>query len=360
MGAEDVTSVFSDAELDYLCGRRLGRLATLGEDGYPHVVPVGFRYDPESGAIDVGGQRLAEPERLHDVRRRGAAALLVDDLPSQGRLRAVEVCGDVVTPDAGGTATGGDLGDATVRIAPRRIVSWGLEAEPQADRSVLRRLTDVFADLRVGFVLLAALLAWSVSFLLTTRVFRSWETSGLAVALTAWASAGTVFVLLTLWRFLPMGPEQLRDRLETREQETALTGHVMRLWTTVIFVAAVVFTIVGLQSGQRDHYTTVAAIVAVIASWFAIHALHAEYYAYEYYRRQDGGGAFYFPDDEGRRRAHGYLDFAYFSLAIASTFGTTDVKIHGGVVRRSVLLHVIISVWFNLGIIAAVVALALD
>jgi uncharacterized membrane protein len=315
MGVEDVTSVFSDAELDYLQGR------------------------------------------LRDVRRRGVAALLVDDLPTQGRLRAVEVCGDAVALETGGKAMGEDF-DAIIRISPRRIVSWGLEAEPQAERSVLWRLTDFFADLRVGFVLLAALLAWAVSFFLTTRVFRSWDTSGLAVAFTAWACAGIVFVLLTLWRFLPMGPEQLRDRLETREKETALTGHVMRLWTTVIFVAAIVFTIVGLQSGQRDHYTTVAAVLAVMASWFAIHALHAEYYAYEYYRRQDGS-AFYFPGDEGRRRAHGYLDFAYFSLAIASTFGTTDVKIHGDVVRRSVLLHEIISVWFNLGIIAAVVALAL-
>jgi pyridoxamine 5'-phosphate oxidase family protein len=357
MGAEDVTSVLSDAELDYLQGRRLGRLATLGEDGYPHVVPVAFRHDPEAAAIDVGGHRLADPERLRDVRRRGVAALLVDDLPTQGRLRAVEVCGDAVALETGGKAMGEDF-DAIIRISPRRVVSWGLEAEPQAERSLLWRLTDFFADLRVGFVLLAALVAWAVSFFLTTRVFRSWDTSALAVALTAWACAGIVFVLLTLWRFLPMGPEQLRDRLETREKETALTGHVMRLWTTVIFVAAIVFTIVGLQSGQRDHYTTVAAILAVMASWFAIHALHAEYYAYEYYRRQDAS-AFYFPGDEGRRRAHGYLDFAYFSLAIASTFGTTDVKIHGDVVRRSVLLHEIISVWFNLGVIAAVVALAL-
>jgi PPOX class F420-dependent enzyme/OxyR family protein len=357
MGAEDVTGVFSDAELDYLQGRRLGRLATLGEDGYPHVVPVAFRYDPEAGAIDVGGHRPAEPERLQDVRR-GVAALLVDDLPTQGRPRAVEVCGDAVTLDTGGKAMGGHVDEAIIRISPRRIVSWGLEAEPQAERSVMGRLTDFFADLRVGFVFLAALLAWVVSFFLTTRVFRSWDTSGLAVALTAWACAGTVFVLLTLWRFLPMAPEQLRDRLETREKETALTGHVMRLWTTVIFVAAIVFTVVGLQSGQRDHYTTVAAILAVMASWFAIHALHAEYYAHEYYRRRDGS-AFFFPGDEGRRRAHGYLDFAYFSLAIASTFGTTDVKIHGDVVRRSVLLHEVISVWFNLGIVAAVVALAL-
>jgi pyridoxamine 5'-phosphate oxidase family protein len=36
-------SVFSDAEIDYLGSQRLGRLATVGHDGMPHVVPVAFR-----------------------------------------------------------------------------------------------------------------------------------------------------------------------------------------------------------------------------------------------------------------------------------------------------------------------------
>lgn len=35
-------SAFSDAELAYVTGeRRLGRIATVGEDGTPRVVPVG-------------------------------------------------------------------------------------------------------------------------------------------------------------------------------------------------------------------------------------------------------------------------------------------------------------------------------
>ena len=35
-------SVFSQAELDYLHGQRLlGRIATVGADGTPHVAPVG-------------------------------------------------------------------------------------------------------------------------------------------------------------------------------------------------------------------------------------------------------------------------------------------------------------------------------
>ena len=38
-------SAFSPAELAYLTGeRRLGRLATVGADGMPHVVPVGWTY----------------------------------------------------------------------------------------------------------------------------------------------------------------------------------------------------------------------------------------------------------------------------------------------------------------------------
>jgi uncharacterized membrane protein len=101
----------------------------------------------------------------------------------------------------------------------------------------------------------------------------------------------------------------------------------------------------------------VAAIAAVITSWLAIHTLYAEYYAYQYYGTEVVG-AFYFPDDNDQRGAYGHLEFAYFSMAIASTFGTTDVRIFGNVVRRSVLIHEVLSFWFNVGIIAAVVALA--
>jgi nitroimidazol reductase NimA-like FMN-containing flavoprotein (pyridoxamine 5'-phosphate oxidase superfamily) len=42
-----LVSVFTDLEIDYFRSRRLGRLATVGPDSQPHVVPVGFRYKPE-------------------------------------------------------------------------------------------------------------------------------------------------------------------------------------------------------------------------------------------------------------------------------------------------------------------------
>jgi pyridoxamine 5'-phosphate oxidase family protein len=47
---------FSDAELAYLReGRRLGRIATVGADGTPHVVPSGWIYNEELDTIDVTG-----------------------------------------------------------------------------------------------------------------------------------------------------------------------------------------------------------------------------------------------------------------------------------------------------------------
>jgi pyridoxamine 5'-phosphate oxidase family protein len=49
---------FSAAERAHLEGeRRLGRLATADSSGLPHVVPVGWRYNPELGTIDITGSR---------------------------------------------------------------------------------------------------------------------------------------------------------------------------------------------------------------------------------------------------------------------------------------------------------------
>jgi pyridoxamine 5'-phosphate oxidase family protein len=49
-------SVFTEAELQYLAGgRQLGRIATVGADGTPHVVPVGWIYNAARDTIEVGG-----------------------------------------------------------------------------------------------------------------------------------------------------------------------------------------------------------------------------------------------------------------------------------------------------------------
>jgi len=113
-------SAFTEAELGYLQGeRRLGRIATVGRDGTPHVVPVGWSYNPAQDTIDVGGRTLEQTKKYRDVLRTGRAAIVIDDLASTNpwRPRAVEVRGRAEVVDGP---------PPVIRIHPERVVSWGL------------------------------------------------------------------------------------------------------------------------------------------------------------------------------------------------------------------------------------------
>jgi pyridoxamine 5'-phosphate oxidase family protein len=53
-------SVFTDEGYRYrLSGIALGRLATVGSDGTPHVVPTSYRYNQRHDTIDIGGHDFA-------------------------------------------------------------------------------------------------------------------------------------------------------------------------------------------------------------------------------------------------------------------------------------------------------------
>jgi pyridoxamine 5'-phosphate oxidase family protein len=114
-------SVFTEAELRYLTGGRLlGRIATVGADGTPHVVPVGWIYNAASDTIDISGYELEQSKKFRDVARTGRAAIVIDDLASTDpwRPRAIEVRG---------RAEAIALPTPLIRIHPHRIISWGLE-----------------------------------------------------------------------------------------------------------------------------------------------------------------------------------------------------------------------------------------
>jgi pyridoxamine 5'-phosphate oxidase family protein len=125
-------SVFTDKELDYLAGQRLGRIATVGPDGQPHVVPTSFRYNPDHDAIEVGGLRMSRTKKVRDVRRTGRAAIVIDDVLPPWQPRMIEVRGTAEVIDSGGKAFGNNFEDTIVRIRPVRIISLGIDPSPQA------------------------------------------------------------------------------------------------------------------------------------------------------------------------------------------------------------------------------------
>ena len=112
-------SVFTEAELEYLRSeRRLGRLATVGPDGMPHIAPVGWHLDPDAETILITGRDFAATKKFRDVANTGRAAIVIDDVLPPWRPRGVEVRG---------RATAIEGAEPRIEIQPTRIVSWGLE-----------------------------------------------------------------------------------------------------------------------------------------------------------------------------------------------------------------------------------------
>lgn len=116
-------ATYTEAERQFLATERLlGRVATVGADGVPHVSPVGMWTLAGDGAIEVRGHGFAETKKFRDVTRRGTAAISVDDVQEPFAPRAVLVRGRADAID-------GD--DPMIRIRPDRVVSWGLEQDDQ-------------------------------------------------------------------------------------------------------------------------------------------------------------------------------------------------------------------------------------
>jgi pyridoxamine 5'-phosphate oxidase family protein len=117
--------VFSSAELAYLAERRLGRLATVDATGIPHVVPLGWSYNPATDTIDVSGRDFARTAKFRNAAAHPWVALVVDDVLPPWQPRAVMVGGraEALTQalDEDGQAT-----SSILRIHPLRILSWGL------------------------------------------------------------------------------------------------------------------------------------------------------------------------------------------------------------------------------------------
>lgn len=122
---------FSDAEIAYLQSQRIGRLATVGPDGQPHVVPVGFHYNPRLDTIDIGGHDFAKRKKFRDAQRNPRVALVVDDLASISpwRARGIEIRGEAEVLLTGGQEIMAGFDPEMFRITPRRVASWGLDAD---------------------------------------------------------------------------------------------------------------------------------------------------------------------------------------------------------------------------------------
>lgn len=124
---------FSDEEIAYLRSQPLARLATLGEDGQPDLVPVAFELD--DGVFWVGGvgPDVVQTRKFRNLRAgRDKVALVIDDLVSLEPFiaRCLRVYGRAELPIERVGMVGPGLYS---RIVPTTSWSWNIEGKPAGD-----------------------------------------------------------------------------------------------------------------------------------------------------------------------------------------------------------------------------------
>ena len=125
-------------------------------------------------------------------------------------------------------------------------------------------------------------------------------------------------------------------------------------WTVLVLslcVAAVVLFALSyeLHAAKDKSFGDIAlASSTIFLAWLFVAVVFAQHYAHSWHLKP---GHLIFPGTE----TPDYLDFAYFSVVVSMCCQTSDVVITSSAFRRLVMLHSIVSFFFNVIIIAITV-----
>jgi pyridoxamine 5'-phosphate oxidase family protein len=130
-------SVFTENELAKLRGTMLARIATVGADGQPHVVPLTFTLNEDEDAIDVGGVGFGSSKKWRDAVRDQKVTFLLDE-SGGGTAYGIELRCTAEVHETGGEHINprfNGFDPQFLRLRPHRIVTWGVEVSSTEDRS---------------------------------------------------------------------------------------------------------------------------------------------------------------------------------------------------------------------------------
>jgi pyridoxamine 5'-phosphate oxidase family protein len=118
------------AHIQYLLSHHQGRLATIAPNGAPQHTPVGFRYNPDLGTIDIAGYDMESSAKYRNIATNPHVAFIIDDAIGEGPsgMRFLEIRGTAEQAHAPAQPAEGQS-THIIRIHPRRIVSWNVDPD---------------------------------------------------------------------------------------------------------------------------------------------------------------------------------------------------------------------------------------
>jgi uncharacterized membrane protein len=179
----------------------------------------------------------------------------------------------------------------------------------------------------------------------------------LAVAVLAGWCAGALVMLILEWSFIwTFDASATASHAAAQDPGRRLVYVLVLLTATVsLFSAVVVARNAEVVAPDQSSLVVYLSLSTVAASWLLAHTSFTLRYAHLYYRDDDEGvGGIDFPGNAPAT----YFDFAYFGFTIGMCFQVSDATITSQQVRRTALLHSMVSFAYNTAILAFALNLA--
>jgi uncharacterized membrane protein len=181
-----------------------------------------------------------------------------------------------------------------------------------------------------------------------------WRATDLVLVLGGWNLFVIIYVALTMRTFSVHDVDEFAARM--RRRRDARSVFVRRVTpggdgpTFAIEAALVAFGVVlvlpHINAIELDDLVLIPVTISILlCSW----ALSVVSYALHYAQKDGDEPGLEFPGT----RTHTFADYRYFSVAVATTFGATDVTITTPRMRRVVNVHTLLTFAYNTVIVAA-------
>jgi uncharacterized membrane protein len=175
--------------------------------------------------------------------------------------------------------------------------------------------------------------------------------AGWRFALVGWVVTAGLYVVWT--RLILGGMDAERTcRYVTREDPTRWVADVVIVTASIASLGGVGYVVAaGSKTGAGALEAAIVGLLAVAASWFAVHTLFTVHYARLYYSGEPGGVNFH------DRERPGFRDFAYMAYTVGMTYQVSDTEIGSSEIRATVLRHALLSYLLGAVVLAVTINL---